>query len=340
MNNLSTAESGDQNESLLPYYVYVLLNPLENNKVFYVGKGTGQRAGEHERNLESLLNDEKRKRRQQQAEDVSNNIHEEELYEFLSLEDNESLSIKEREILKIKKADKSPLQVIVGRYETEDEAYAVEALLIHFKFGYENLTNIASGHGYKFIRTQKEFENIIETAKDQTDIPKRRGIDMALNVRNNEYRDNNLAGLQQAQAFDLLSELQNTLTNNGFNWRDFTQPGDKNFHPGISNGYLATIVRIGFADFNIQFTKAKKFSIQFIYTPKRPQTFEDAQVIEFSRLTQIHRDQLNISLSQPRADFKYSWLLPKRNFEFDSIDSLIKMLTKFKQVIESNSSIN
>lgn len=30
-------------EPLLPYYVYVLLNPLENNEPFYVGKGTLER---------------------------------------------------------------------------------------------------------------------------------------------------------------------------------------------------------------------------------------------------------------------------------------------------------
>ena len=335
MNDIPTLDSDVFNESLFPYYVYVLLNPLKSNKVFYVGKGTGQRAGAHERDVDRLLVDEKRKRKQQDEQEK--NSHDEDTLDFAALGEK-SLSDKQREILELKNANASPLQVIVGRYETEEEAYAVEAVLIHFMFGYENLTNIASGHGYKFLRTKNEYERIVATAKQQIDILPRKGIDKERVVRDNEYRDEKLVGLEQARAFDKLSELQDSLTRHGFNWRNFTEPGDKYFHPGVSNGYLALIVRIGAVDFNVQFTKKIIFSIQLIYTPIRPKSFEDAQSLALARLPQIQRDRLGIALGDPKAGNKYSWILPEDRYKFESIHSLIAELMKFKSVINSDSS--
>ncbi len=329
MTDIQTLDADDFNEPLLPYYVYVLLNPLKSNKVFYVGKGTGQRAGAHERDVGRLLENEDRKLTQQKSR------HDEDSLNPAAF-GKKTFSHKEHEILELKKANASPLQVIVGRYETEEEAYAVEAALIHFMFGYENLTNIASGHGYKFLRTKNEYEEIVATAKEQIDILPRKGIDKERVVRDNEYRDEKLVGLAQARAFDELAELQDSLTSHGFNWRNFTEPGDKYFHPGVSNGYLALIVRIGAVDFNVQFTKKKIFSIQFIYTPIRPKSFEEAQRLALDRLPQSQRDRLNIVLGKPTAGNKYSWILPKDRFQFKSINALIVELEKFKAVIESD----
>ena len=333
MNDVPTFDVDGFKEPLLPYYVYILLNPLKNNKAFYVGKGTGQRAGAHERDVDRLLEDENRKRKQQ-IEQEKKSQDEENLH--LAAFDEKSLSDKQREILELKNANASPLQIIVGRYETEEEAYAVEAVLIHFMFGYENLTNVASGHGYKFLRTKKEYEIIVATAKEQMDILPRKGIDKERVVRDNEYRDEKLMGLEQARAFDKLAELQNSLTAHGFNWRNFTEPGDKYFHPGVSNGYLAVIVRIGSIDFNIQFTKKKIFSIQFIYTPARPKSLEDAERLALVRFPQIQRDRLNVTLGEPKAGNKYSWILPEGRFKFESINALIDELESFRAVIEQN----
>jgi hypothetical protein len=335
MNDIPTSDTDGFKEPLLPYYVYVLLNPLKSNKAFYVGKGTGQRAGAHERDVHRLLEDEKRKRNQQ-VEQEKNSLDEDPL--DLASFDEKILSDKQREIFELKKANASPLQVIVGRYETEEEAYAVEAALIHFMFGYENLTNLASGHGHKFLRTKNEYEEIVANAKEQIDILPRKGVDKERVVRDNAYRDEKLVGLEQARAFDKLAELQNSLTKHGFNWRNFTEPGDKYFHPGVSNGYLALIVRIGAVDFNVQFTKKKIFSIQFIYTPTRPKSFEEAQSLALARLPQIQRDRLGIALGDPKADNKYSWILPEARFKFESIDALIAELVRFKSVIDSDSS--
>ena len=332
MSNTTIPPVEDAKEPLWPYYVYILLNPLKDNKVFYVGKGTGQRAGAHERDVDRLINDEKRKRKLQEQNEKLFPAENDVLHPMLN---EEELSHKEREILELKNANISPLQLIVGRHETEDEAFAVEAVLIHFMFGYENLTNTASGHGYKFLRTREEYEAILANAKIQSDIPARKGIDVEKkSMRNNEYRDEKVMGLQQARAFDFLSELQDALTANNFNWRNFTEQGDKYFHPGVSNGYLAVIVRIGTVDFNIQFTKRLVFSLQFIYTPDRPHTREQAELRALERLPQDIRDRLQISLGEPKAGNKYSWVLPQQRFQFDSIVSLIAALTELKSVIE------
>ena len=331
MNNAPTPDVDGSKEPLLPYYVYVLLNPLRSNKAFYVGKGTGQRAGTHERNIDRLLEEEERKRNQQ-LEQEEERQDEDSVHRIL----DEILSNKQREILEIKNANSSPLQVIVGRYETKEEAYAVEAALIHFMFGYENLTNVASGHGYKFLRTKNEYEKIVATAKEQKDIPLRKGIDIERGMRDHIYKDEKFRGLEQARAFDQLAELQRTLTAHKFNWRDFTEPSDKYFHPGISNGYLAVIVRISSIDFRIQFTKKKSFSIQFIYTPTCPKTLEEAKSLALVRFPQIQRERLNVTLSEPKAGNIYSWIHREDRVKFESIDALIVELEKFRSVIEQN----
>lgn len=329
---------------LLPYYVYVLLNPLKNNKPFYVGKGTGNRVKEHERDIQVLLNDEKRKFEQQEQEleqepelEQEVNAHDSIFQRSKHREDqNKIMSEKQEEIKALLEAGVSPLQVILGRYETEDEAYAVEAALIHLVFGYENLTNIANGHGYKFLRTKNEYDYIVDHTKKQEDIPERKGIDIEQTIRSNEYRDQKILALTEAGAYELLAELHNALTESGFNWRNFTNQGDKYFHPGESNGYLAVIVRIGEIDFNVQFTKKKTFSIQFIYTPIKPKNIIGANNLALERLTQVQRASLKISLGKPKAGNKYSWILPEGRFKFTSIKGLIAELREIKRVIETD----
>ena len=107
------------------YYVYVLIDPLDN-KIFYVGKGKGRRAEEHEKaNTNGIEND----------------------------KNNHIKSIQERENHnKVKNR-------IIGRFDTEDEAFAVESVLIKWMYGLDSLTNEVHGHRHKDIRP---FENLDE----------------------------------------------------------------------------------------------------------------------------------------------------------------------------------
>lgn len=109
-------------QSLKPYYVYELVDS-RSNEVFYVGKGMGQRGNQHE--LEARSDD-----------DTSEKI---------------------RRINEIRQSNGSVIVRVIGRFVTEEQAFAVEATLIHWVYGIEQLTNIQGGHGGSTIRKYGEF---------------------------------------------------------------------------------------------------------------------------------------------------------------------------------------
>jgi hypothetical protein len=122
-----------ENIELKPYYVYELIDPF-NNQVFYVGKGTSNRVLNHN----SLENNEKGKR-------------------IKFIEDQGGKHI----------------QLIVGRFDTEIEAFAVEATLIRWIYSIDNLTNIKNGHRYFFIRDFYEKANATYSTIEGIDLPRK-----------------------------------------------------------------------------------------------------------------------------------------------------------------------
>jgi hypothetical protein len=117
------------------YYVYELVDPA-SMEVFYVGKGQGNRANTH---LSAKLS-------------------------------GDSSNLEKREkIAKIRSRGMKPLRRVVGRYESEEEAFAVEATLIHWMYGRENLTNIQAGRGSSTIRNYGELGEL-----EGIDIPRSR----------------------------------------------------------------------------------------------------------------------------------------------------------------------
>ena len=307
-NEVNNEFTESRKEPLLPYYVYLLLNPLDDNRVFYVGKGTGQRAGAHYNDVNRLL-----KQLAQESEDQLTKAE---------------LTSKQAVVRNIAEAGKKPLEVIVGRYETEQEAFAVEATLLHFLYGKSSLTNIASGRRHRYIRTKEEFEEIVKNARDQENIPRKAGVDeeKVTGLRTNEYRNQKILGLEEASAYDTLAELQQILTENRFVWRDFNEPGDRYFHPGESNGYLAVIVNIGGIDFNVQFTKKLKFSIQYIYTKDPSENEQPLKNLQ---------EKLDLVLGKAKAGRKYSWLKPDKKYRnIPDIPSLLKVLESLRGAME------
>ena len=307
-NEVNNEFTESRKEPLLPYYVYLLLNPLDDNRVFYVGKGTGQRAGAHYNDVNRLL-----KQLAQESEDQLTKAE---------------LTSKQAVVRNIAEAGKKPLEVIVGRYETEQEAFAVEATLLHFLYGKSSLTNIASGRRHRYIRTKEEFEEIVKNARDQENIPRKAGVDeeKVTGLRTNEYRNQKILGLEEASAYDTLAELQQILTENEFVWRDFNEPGDRYFHPGESNGYLAVIVNIGGIDFNVQFTKKLKFSIQYIYTKDPSENEQPLKNLQ---------EKLDLVLGKAKAGRKYSWLKPDKKYRnIPDIPSLLKVLESLRGAME------
>lgn len=108
----------------LGYYVYLLTDP-RNGKVFYVGKGKGNRINNH-------------------------------LIGALETDIQETEKIKT--IREIQKAKKEVGLFVLRHGLTEKESYEVECALIDF-IGIENLTNIVQGH-YSAARGKMKLEDI------------------------------------------------------------------------------------------------------------------------------------------------------------------------------------
>ncbi len=113
-------------QSLGAFYVYGLIDPRDG-KLFYIGKGTGNRVFEHEK--ESIHNP-----------------------------DSEKLKL--RTISEIKATGLQVEKIIIHHNLTELEAFAAEAALINaFNYvGDVNLTNIAAGHHTPEALTVEDFE--------------------------------------------------------------------------------------------------------------------------------------------------------------------------------------
>lgn len=121
------------------YYVYGLIDP-RTEKIFYIGKGTGNRVFEHER-------------------------------ESLGCPESEKLKLKT--ITDIKRAGLEVKKIIINDQLSEVEAYAAEATLINV-FNYISdvkLTNIVAGHHSTEALTVEEYEKINGAVElDETDI--------------------------------------------------------------------------------------------------------------------------------------------------------------------------
>ena len=104
-------------EKLLPYFVYLIFDPNEDIP-FYIGKGTGKRDNDHQPG---------------EKDD------------------------KERKIKNIRDRGETEIRVIIGRYKTEAEAFSVEATLIKWVYGFENLTNKILGKNSIFIRPHSQM---------------------------------------------------------------------------------------------------------------------------------------------------------------------------------------
>lgn len=113
--------------SLGDYYVYGLIDP-RNKQIFYIGKGTGNRIFEHER--ESIFNPDSEKMKLKTIADIK----------------SEGLDVE---------------KIIINWNLTESEAFAAEASLINV-FNYISdigLTNIVSGHHSSEALSVEEYEN-------------------------------------------------------------------------------------------------------------------------------------------------------------------------------------
>lgn len=104
----------------MDYYVYILFD-TKTNDVFYVGKGKGFRIDHHENDA----------------------IESEKTAKIKALQEAERFGKR-----------------VVGRYNTENEAHAVEAILIKWVYGFDNLTNKVHGRYSSLIRSAGDYGKI------------------------------------------------------------------------------------------------------------------------------------------------------------------------------------
>lgn len=239
---------------------------------------------------------------------------------------------KRQRIKDILDSSMAPIELIVARFETEDEAFAVEAMLINLVYGFDNLTNLNRGHGSSFMRTFQDMQKVQREVTAQAQLDKIPGIDLQIikGVRDGAFKNDKIRGLTVAGAYDKLEELQLACSRLGLAWRDFSDQADRRFHPGESNGYLAVIVRIGQIDFRVSFTKSLSLAVKVLMTES-----------SLSAQAQANLAKVHASLG---ADFKlgpaknkgaYADFAVKPNFDHWGIDALAALLLSFKAVADA-----
>ncbi len=146
--NLGT--SSEIKNQLKKYYVYALIDPrdVSENGILYIGKGKDTRGQAHATKALSFKELTK------------------------TVEDNDRQSEKHKKIQEIYKAtNEKPIVRVIGRFDTNEEAFAVEAVLIQYCYGLTrsggSLTNIVLGHNSRHFRHKGDFE-----LTSRLDIPK------------------------------------------------------------------------------------------------------------------------------------------------------------------------
>jgi hypothetical protein len=132
-------------EQIFDYYVYELRDP-RTNETFYVGMGQGARLLFH-------------------GSDKQYTEHP-----------------KEKRIAEIRESGHADcLRVIIGSYESSEEAFAVEATLINWVYGKEKLTNINPGRHSWCLRPAMQHQH--KSCATVDDYPHMEGIDRPKAVR-------------------------------------------------------------------------------------------------------------------------------------------------------------
>lgn len=134
---------------LKDFYVYELFD-RETGEVFYVGEGVRERAYDH-------LNESERIRKKLEKDPtLAGSILSEKVEKINALRSDRHDRIGVR---------------VVARFESKEQALAVESVLINWIYGAETLTNISKGHGSRFVRPK---------AKATDELP---GIDIPKQMR-------------------------------------------------------------------------------------------------------------------------------------------------------------
>ena len=95
-------------------------------------------------------------------------------------------------------------RIVIGRFRTEDEALAVESVLIKWNYGFDRLTNLIHGHRHRVIRAHAEQANGIYSHLSGIDRPR-------VSVRDGTYTREQLEKITNNQIVEKLESLRDAL---------------------------------------------------------------------------------------------------------------------------------
>jgi LEM-3-like GIY-YIG domain len=206
-----------------PFYVYVLIDPFVE-EVFYVGKGKNRRIEQHTKYIHSGNADDK---------------------------------LKIKRINKIIARGGKVIDRVIGRYDTEQEAFAVESTLIKWVYGLENLTNVVHGHYHKDIRDKGNLKIIKGLDIEQKLFPNDTVFTRELETENERY-----------SISDKLNFVRNQLIIFNSKWQisepSFRKKKDPSIYVNINNvSSLQLMMRSSGTDIVIMNIRAIKMGKEF-----------------------------------------------------------------------------
>ncbi len=307
MSNI-TISNGTDNEFrlLLPFYVYVLTDP-SNGKIFYVGKGKGERALDHAMEVRKLL-----------------------------VSGTKLDSAKHKRIKEILDKNLEPSAFVIARFDEEVKAHAVESVMINFVYDYDGaLTNAVRGHGAEFVRRYGDWQIL-----PGIDIPER------VRSHDGTFKNKNVEALSASGAYDLLDRIRQQLTHQNFAPRGFAAgTPDRSFDPGESNGWLGLIVPIHDVDFLVSFSKSCNPTISVANTvaTRNQRAYDGLAHIETFMGPNFHISQPKNRLVRNEGIYRdFGKIYPdgkftaiKPIFEPDNLEALYKMLDDFRNILSS-----
>lgn len=262
-----------------PYYVYVYMDPLHDDEVFYVGKGSGGRIDAHMSQLSDKHNTEKQKR-----------------------------------IQAIVAGGEQPLRLIVGRYKTEKEAFAVEATMIHWVYGKSSLTNISSGHNHLHIREIGNHERIVPRLEIQRE--RERANDGLYTKRIDDSRHK--YGIPAK-----LSDLQASMVKAGYSFQDVQCASQDTWIAlPLKNQSLFSIV------INMKANKTARVNVSLKLVDGRTSSIDAFREYLIGKLDALNMERDNIRGFSSNSSTEPKWFTPDGWGLLDSVEDIEELMNR------------
>ena len=259
---------------LKEHYVYELIDP-RNNEVFYVGKGVGHRVEQHRKDAE-----------------------------------NDNNTIKLKRINDIELDNLEIIERIIGRYDTDYEAKAVEATLIKYIYGLKNLANEVHGRGADTIREKDDNDTIVGI-----DIPETKYEHDYIYTNKNKvaYEEYNV----QAFMEDKKAELEKLTT------LDFTNPEPQ-------QAYKSIVIKHVIKSFEIHILTNSNESEGIIVEVK---PIETGKIVRKHITKLIKSSTLLKGLGHNKNDNTYSYAKLHSIESTESIDTVAESINQYVSII-------